>query len=282
MPLDYDHLMALKIPDREFSYTDRDTILYAIAVGMGRRAEELRFVYERGLVALPTLATVIAWDDSWQEATGMEIPRIVHGGMEIALHHPLPVQGRIRSSVRIRDVLDKGVGRGAILTVETGLRDAATDAPLATLLSTVFARGDGGFGGPQGRSAPPHPIPGRPPDQSVTVDIRPEQALLYRLCGDRDPLHADPAFARAAGFDGPILHGLCTWGLLQGSVVRATCPAAPQRIRSFGARFTAPVRPGDTLTTDIWQDGDVVSFRAHVGATVVLDHGRALIPQEES
>jgi acyl dehydratase len=280
MTIDYERLMRMEFPEREFSYTERDTMLYALSVGMGRAMpHDLPFVYERGLQAMPTLATVIAWDDSWQEKTGMDLRMIVHGEMRVTLHRPLPPAGDLASRFRIAGAFDKGPGRGAVLLAETALRDARNGQPLATLLSTVFARGDGGFGGPAGRGPAPHTIPDRAPDATVPMQARPEQALYYRLCGDRNPLHVDPDFARGAGYEQPILHGLCSYGMAAAAVVRHACERDAARLAHFEARFTAPVFPGETLLTDLWLDGGTVSFRVRVAerGVVALDHGRAML-----
>lgn len=279
MPIVYDDLMRLDLPEREFSYSERDTMLYALSVGMGHDPmdlDELPFVFERDLKALPSQATVVAWDDSWALKTGLNLVMVVHGEQRITLHRPLAPQGRVASKVRIREVFDKGPGRGAVLLVENALRDASNGQPLATLLSTVFARGDGGFGGPAGNGPAPHAIPERAPDVGVTAKTQPNQALFYRLCGDRNPLHADPAFAKAAGFPRPILHGLCTYGHAVRAVVKAACDHDPARVAHIEARFTAPVFPGETIHTEIWRDGNIVSFRARLVErdVIALDHGK--------
>ncbi|KPQ05408.1 MAG: Acyl dehydratase [Rhodobacteraceae bacterium HLUCCA12] len=274
MALNYQHLINLRWPERTFTYTEDDTILYAVGVGMGREPGDLRYVYERGLAALPTLATVIAWDDTWQEDTGMTIEKIVHGEMRVTLHRPLEPRGTVISSHRIVDVFDKGPTRGAVLLAETRLRDPR-DRPVATLLSTVMARGDGGFGGPAGKGPAPRLVPERAPDLTARSGIRPEQALIYRLSGDRNPLHVDPAVASAAGFDRPILHGLCSYGVATAGIVRELCPDDAGRITHVEARFTAPVVPGDTLVTDIWRAPGGAHFRSRVASDdgVVLDNG---------
>ncbi|WP_300304254.1 MaoC/PaaZ C-terminal domain-containing protein [Ferrovibrio sp.] len=283
MPIVYDELMRLDLPEREFAYSERDTMLYALSVGMGHDpmdADELPFVYEKGLRALPSLATVIAWDDSWAPQTGINFVMVVHGEQRVTIHKPLPPSGRIKAKLRIRDVFDKGAGKGAIMLTENTLSDAASGEKLVTLLSTVFARGDGGFGGPvraPGEGPPaPHAIPERQPDAGVTAKTQPNQALFYRLCGDRNPLHADPAFAKAAGFPRPILHGLCTYGHAVRAVVKAACNHDPAMIAHIEARFTAPVFPSETIHTEIWRDDNIVSFRARLVErdVVVLDHGK--------
>ncbi|MCW5653325.1 MaoC family dehydratase [Hydrogenophaga sp.] len=280
MAIRYDHLMALDFPAREFRYGERDTLLYALGVGMGQdMPTDLPFVFEQGLQVLPTQATVMAWEDTWQEATGMDLTKIVHGEQRVTLHRPLTVAGHVRAKLRIVDAFDKGPGRGAVLLARTDIHDAVDAAPVATLLSTIFARGDGGFGGPTGRGPAPHHVPERAPDGEVALRTRPEQALIYRLSGDRNPLHVDPAFARRAGFERPILHGLCSYGVAAVSVVRGACGMRADRITHFEARFTAPVFPGETLSTAYWVDGDTVSFRTRVveRGVVALDHGKAVL-----
>jgi acyl dehydratase len=181
-------------------------------------------------------------------------------------------------STRITGLFDKGPGRGLIVECEQVLRDAASGDPIATNVIYNFARADGGIGFSSGPAPRAHPLPERPAYHVIDRVTRPEQALLYRLCGDRNPLHADPATARAAGFDRPILHGMCTYGFAARAVLEAVCDYDPARLKSFAARISAPVYPGDALRTEIWRDGDVVSFRTTVPArenVVVLNNGRA-------
>lgn len=280
MTIDIAHLRSIEFPVRTYRYDERDLMLYALAVGFGRTLpEELPFVFEPILRPLPTAAAVLAWDDTWQERLGLDVPRVLHGAMRVSMHRPLAPRGEVRARLSIVDVLDKGRERGSLWLAQTDLADAATDAPVATLLSTVFARGDGGCGSTTAAAPAPHRLPERPADLVATLGIRPEQAALYRLCGDRNPLHVDPEFARAAGFERPILHGLCTWGAVAGQLVRTVCSGDPARLTAFEARFTAPVLPGETLVTEIWSDGSVVSFRTRVAerGTVVLDHGKAVV-----
>ena len=282
MPIDYEKLMRLHIPETEQTYTDRDTMLYALAVGMGRDpmdSRELAFVYEKSLRALPTLVTVLAWNDDWLYQTGVDMTRQVHGEHRITLHCPVPPRGTVVAKTRIADIFDKGPGRGAIMLFETTLRDKATGEPISTSVATSFARGDGGFGGPPGSGPRPHPIPHRAADHTLDLATRPDQALLYRLCGDRNPLHADPEYASAGGFPRPILHGLCTLGHAVGAVVRACCDDDPTRVREIAVRFSAPVFPGETIRTEMWRDDHVVSFRSLVVEryTVVLNHGKVTV-----
>jgi acyl dehydratase len=285
MAIEYEKLLALAIPEVENVYTERDTMLYALAVGMGADpldTRELAFVVEdhgRPLRVLPTMATVLAWDDAWMYRTGIDMTKQVHGEQRIRIHRPLPAAASVVSHTRITDLLDKGPGKGAIMLFETEIRDRTTGAPLATNQYTSFARGDGGFGGPSGSGPAPHPIPSRPPDTTFEQTTLPTQALFYRLCGDRNPLHADPAYAKRGGFARPILHGLCTFGHACAAVVRACCDYDPARIAELAVRFTRPVFPGETIRTEMWKDGAVVSFRSRVveRGDVVLDHGKATL-----
>jgi acyl dehydratase len=203
----------------------------------------------------------------------------VHGEQRIRIHQPLPATATVVATTRVTDVVDKGPERGAILTFETEVRETATRALLATNTSTVVARADGGFGGPNGSRPAPHAIPDRAPDAVFSQRTMPQQALLYRLAGDRNPLHADPAYAAKGGFPRPILHGLCTFGHACGAVVRACCDYDPDVIREIATRFTRPVFPGETIRTEMWRDGEIVSFRSRVleRDIVVLDHGHALL-----
>lgn len=287
MPVVYDRLMALDLPEREGRYTERDTMLYALSIGMASdpmNTDELAFVVENGafegrLKTIPSMATVLSWDDEFGTAAGLNMVMVVHGEQRITLHKPLAPQGHIKAKTRIVDAFDKGPGKGAVVLVENAIRDAKTGEPIVTLLSTIFARGDGGFGGPQRRpdEAPPapHQVPDRAPDTVISAATQPNQALFYRLCGDRNPLHADPAFAKAAGFPRPILHGLCTYGHAVRAVVAGACGYDADSVAHIEARFTAPVFPGETIQTEIWKDGKTLSFRARVKERDlrVLDHG---------
>jgi len=278
MAINYEKLMGATWPERERTYTDRETMLYALGVGFGADPmdrRELPFVYEKDLKVLPTQSTVLVWDDSWAMKSGINFLMVVHGEQRIELHRPLPPAATVVAAFRITDIFDKGEGRGAVVLTEQTLRDKATGAVLAVNRSTVFARGDGGFGGPKGSGPEPHALPARAPDLAVDLATRPDQALLYRLSGDRNPLHADPDFAGAAGFPRPILHGLCTYGHASHAIVKSVCDYDPARIVGFEGRFSAPVFPGETIRTEIWVDGGDVSYRCRVTErdTVVINNG---------
>lgn len=279
MALDYDRLMSLSRNGDRFAYGDRETMLYAIGVGMGRDPydpEELRYVFEKdGLRTVPSMATVLT-RTNLLEGCGYDYTKVVHGEQRLTLHRPLPAEGELIADSRVTEAYDKGAGKGAVIYVETTVRSAADDKPLYTLLSTSFARGDGGFGGPSGSGPEPHPVPDRPADRSCTLETRTDQALLYRLNGDRNPLHADPELARKVGFPVPILHGLCTYGTACRAVLQTVCGYDHTRIRAFDVRFSAPVYPGESIVTDMWEDGDTVSFECRVPErdVTVIKNGR--------
>lgn len=264
-------------PQRRFSYSAKDTILYALGVGAGSQDQiaDLPYLFEMGLRALPSQAAVIAWDDAWLGQIGLNERLVVHGEQRITLHQPLPVAAAIEAQSTIVEVVDKGQDRGALLYVETAITRTDEPAPLATLLSTVFARGDGGFGGKPSGGPTPHPIPSGSPDLLCATRIPLNQALIYRLSGDLNPLHADPDFARSAGFDRPILHGLSTYGATVRTITSAVLGYDPTPIEHIAARFSAPLFPGDDVEVLIWNNGLEISFRlvSKVTGKVVLDHG---------
>ena len=255
-------------------------MLYALAIGMGsdpENGDELAFVYEKNLKAVPTLATVVAWGANLgAERLGLNRALTVHGEESITWHRPLPAAGSVIATSRVVAAYDKGE-KGAVVEREMQLRDAHGTL-LVSLLRTAFARGDGGFGGPS-ETPPPHQVPARVPDLVLEFATRPDQALLYRLCGDRNPLHADPAVARGGGFPRPILHGLCTYGICCRAILQAYCRFEPDRMKSLSARFSAPVLPGDRLAVRLWRDHDIISFEAAVPArdVTVIKSGRSRI-----
>lgn len=284
MPIYYPDILEQKTEPRTFSYGDKDVMLYALGIGMGRDPldeRELGFVYEKDLKVVPTAATVLAASagraaPSADQRLGLRVSQlnflmVVHGEQKVELHKPLRASGTYTSTSRTVGAYDKGKEKGAVVVSETVWTDASGEK-VATLTGSTFARGDGGFGGPSEGAPEPHQVPSRKPDISASFDTRADQALIYRLNGDRNPLHSDPDVARKAGFPRPILHGLCTYGITCRAVLQEICDYDPDRILSHQARFSAPVFPGDTITVDLWKDGDVVSFEARVldrGATVI-------------
>jgi acyl dehydratase len=282
MTIVYDKLMALDITPAEQIYDAKDCMLYALGVGLGHdpmNEDELAFVYEKDLKVLPTMATVLAHSGSLvrNPDSGINWVMVVNGEQGFALERPLSGEGVLIGRTKIVEVIDKGAGKGALLLTERKITDKATGAPIATVTQTIFCRGDGGFGGPPRQSPQPHPIPTRAPDAVCDFGTRPEMALIYRLSGDYNPLHAEPAAAKAAGFDRPILHGLGTFGVSGHALLKTVCGYDPARLKSFSCRFSAPVFPGETIRTEMWRDGPIVSFRARVvGRDVIaINHGRA-------
>jgi acyl dehydratase len=233
---------------------------------------------EPELVALPTMAAVLGTSGFWfrDPATGVDWKQVLHGEQGIELHRPLPAATTVLAQTRVTEVIDKGEGRGALIYSRREIRDKHSGEPLATLSSTTVARGNGGFGGPATAQPRPHTLPEREPDAVCDLPTVPQAALVYRLSGDPNPLHADPAVARAAGFNAPILHGLCTLGIAGHAVLRTCCDYDPARFGSLQLRFSAPVYPGETIRTEMWRDGEVVSFRslALERNVTVLNNGR--------
>jgi len=280
MAVDYHALLNYPIPEVRQKYTRKDTMLYALGLGLGAEPldeQQLRFVYEDGLRVLPTYPVVLGHPGFWWKKpdTGVDWVRIVHGEQGLIIHKLPPPEGELIGRTRVTNIVDKGAGKGILVYSERVITDAATGELLATLPNTTFCRGDGGIGAPTGPVPPVHELPTRAPDVSITFPTLPQAALIYRLSGDDNPLHADPKVARAANFDRPILHGLCTFGVAGHALVKAV-DYDVSRIASMHARFTAPVYPGEALTTDIWCDDRLWSFRSRVAArdTIVLGNGR--------
>jgi acyl dehydratase len=280
----YEKLLALKIPPVEHSYGPKDVMLYALGLGLGQdpmNEDELPFVYEKNLKALPTFALVQGYSAYWlrNPDSGVNWTKVVHGEQGLVLHKPVAGEGAVIGQTRIVEVIDKGEGKGALVFSERKVTDKASGALLATLTQTTFCRGDGGFGGPPREAPAPHVLPERAPDAVCDLPTRPEMALIYRLSGDVNPLHAEPDFAKAAGFPRPILHGLATFGVAGHALLKTVCGYDPARLTAIKGRFSAPVYPGETIRTEIWRDGNVVSFRARVVErdVVAVNNGRAEI-----
>jgi acyl dehydratase len=282
MAVTHESLMSLKSIGDEFTYTDRETMLYALGVGMGRdpmNAAELPYVYENGLKTIPTMASVIAWGQRTIGLAGINYLMVVHGEQRLTMHRPLPAAATIISDERVTGAVDKGPGKGALIFTEKVIRLKDTNELLCTTGGTIFARGDGGFGGPSSGGPEPHLLPSRTPDATCETDTRPDQALLYRLSGDRNPLHSDPNVAKMAGFPRPILHGLCSYGTACRAVLQTICAYDHTMITGFDVRFSSPVFPGETIITEMWKDGNVVSFRSKVKErdVVVLNNGKCTL-----
>ncbi len=282
MTIVYEKLMALDIPPAEQSYGPKDCMLYALGIGLGHdpmNEDELPFVYEKNLKVLPTMGAVLGHPGFWarDRDTGIDWVRIVNGEQGVRLHQPLKGQNTVIGRQRIVEVIDKGAGKGALVLTERKVTDKATGAPIATITQTTFCRADGGFGGPPREAPEPHPIPERAPDAVCDLATRPEAALIYRLSGDRNPLHAEPAVAKQAGFPRPIMHGLGNFGIAGHAVLKTMCGYDPARLTAFACRFSAPVYPGETIRTEMWRDGAAVSFRTRVVErdVIAVNNGRA-------
>lgn len=261
----------------DLSWDERDVLLYALSVGAGQRDPygELAFCLERPghpPRVLPAFAATLAHRATEAAYAELELSRVVHAEQAVTLHRAVPPAGRARTTARVTGTFDKG--SGALVVIDATTTSIEDGEPLFDTRSSVFLRGLGGFGGERGPSSSWSP-PERPPDIRLTAPTRPDQALLYRLNGDRNPLHADPEFARGAGFERPILHGLCTYGIVARVLLHAACASDTARVRGYSARFSAPVFPGEELGIDAWEiSAHEVAFRAFVGDRTVLDRGR--------
>ena len=282
MAISYDHLMGLKQHDVPFSYGDQETMLYSLGVGLGRDPldeAELDFVFERGsLRTVPSMAAVLGRIPILKDC-GYDYTRVLHGEQKLTLHRPLPATGELLVDARVVEAYDKGADKGALIYTELTARTRSDDQPLFTQVSSTFARGDGGFGGATTPSPKPHAIPDREPDLSCALDTRADQALLYRLNGDRNPLHADPALAKRVGFPVPILHGLCTYGTACVAILKTICGYDHTLITGLDVRFSAPVYPGETIVTDMWRDGTIISFQCRLKErdVMVINNGKCTL-----
>ncbi|GGJ39624.1 MaoC family dehydratase [Neoroseomonas lacus] len=269
MTINHDHLLNYPIPEIRQTIRWQDTALYNFSIGLGQDPmdqAQLDFLYEPRLRAMPSMAVVLGYPGFWirNPDTGVDWTQVLHGEQSIILHKPLPAEGEIIGRSRITSIVDRGPGKGAMLYNERVVTDARTGEKLATLEGTTFARGDGGFGGPSGPIKKPHAEPDRAPDLTVDLPTRPEQAIVYRLNGDHNPLHIDPEVAAKAGFKQPILHGLCTFGVVCHALMKSLCGYDPARFGRMDLRFSSPVYPGETIRTEIWHEEGGAAFRARV------------------
>jgi acyl dehydratase len=281
--IDYQLLLGKTVDERATRFRVEDTILYALSVGFGADPtdpKQLRYVYEENLEALPCMSLVLGYPGFWLKDPQYQVdwPKLLHAEEAFEIHAPLPVAGSVTGKTVITQIIDRGKDKGAYLYSTKEVR--ATDGQLlATVKSATVARGDGGFDGPTGPLQKPIELPTRAPDLVCDLASLPQQALIYRLCGDMNPLHADPAVARKGGFERPILHGRCTMGIAQHAIIKSCCDYQARRLHAMRVRFTAPFMPGETLRTSLWQDGNQVFFAASSlerGITV-LNNGLALI-----
>lgn len=275
-----EQLRSVALADRTHTYTEKDVILYALGIGLGSDPTDeaqLRFVYEKNLLPLPTLPAVLGAARIRDLDLGIDYLRAVHGEQGLVLHRLPPVAGTTVTATRLKSVSDKGAGKGAAIVLERTVSDAAGGEPIATLSMTLFARGDGGIGSWGEPPAPARKVPERPADIVHEVDTVAQAALIYRLSGDLNPLHAEPALARKAGFERPILHGMCTYGIVGHALVQTVCEGDPARLHTFAGRFSAPAFPGERIRVQMWREPDGVAIRAIVSerGAVVFDSGFA-------
>jgi acyl dehydratase len=268
----------------EHILTPRDCMLYALGVGVGERPvakEDLQFVYEDDLKVFPAMVNVISHPGAWvkEPELGIDWVKILHGEQSFTIRKPLIPGATYVGTYRVTDVVDKGPGKGAMLYLEKTLREKTSGEVVSTVTSTYVLRGDGGNGGTTDSAPPVHAIPERPADDSISLTTLPQSGLIYRLSGDYNPLHASPDIARQAGFERPILHGLCTMGVATRAILQGCCGDQPERLRSVGLRFSSPVYPGETILTEFWNEPRGVSFRATAvdRKIVVLNNGFAEI-----
>ena len=274
--ISYPEVLHHNSPPQRWSWSDRDVIIYALSLGFGRDPIDeraLQFVYEKQLTVMPSFPTVLAWvAEPTFTNLGVDPITALHGEQRIELHRPIPMPVDVSVQGSVVNVYDKGPGRGAIVITRHVVTDMSDGFPIATLTTTCFGRAEGGCGGSTDEIPRPHAVPARAPDNSIEFPTQPDVALLYRLTGDRNPIHAEPQVAQAGGFARPLLHGLCSFGITCRAVLETYADFDPARIASHQGRFSSPVFPGETLTVDLWRDAEVVSFEARVkerGVTVI-------------
>jgi acyl dehydratase len=292
MTIDYAKLKNWTFKEVEQTYSEKNSILYALSLGFGHDPldeQQLRFVYEKELHAVPTMAVVLGTPGFWVKdpATGINWVNVLHGEHSLTLHKLLPASGTVVGRTRVSAIADKGKDKGALLVLERMLYEKKSGELLATIEQLNICRGDGGFSelpgnGPRGGDPAPAnkpPTPDVPPDATCDIQTLPQAALIYRLNADINPLHADPSVAKAAGFPRPILHGLCTYGIAGQAVLKTFCGYDPTRLLGLGVRFSSPVFPGESISTEMWRRGNMVHFRSRVVErdVVVLNHGIAVL-----
>jgi acyl dehydratase len=279
MPLDPKRLLALTIAPRKVAYAGRDSLLYALAAGMGCQGnpEDLAFIWEEGQRVMPSMATMLASSDAWLQAAGIDRKQVVQEALDLHVHKPMAPEGEALAEARVLGLDDKGAGGAGLVFLESLVSQNGGAA--CTIRSTISVRGGGGFGGALGEQLGAPDQPAGPPHTTSRQPTSPNQALLFRLLGDRNPLHIDPGLARQMGFDRPVLHGACTFGIACAELLRLFCDHEPARLTRLAARFAGPLYPGETLNFCFWRNGPEVAFCASAAerGAVVLDHGLAVL-----
>ena len=281
MTINYDEIMNLTSENVEISYSDKDSILYSLGIGLGNdpmNLNELKYVYENSQSVLPSMATNFQYHSPLLLKTNINFIMVVHGEQRLSITNALPVSGDFIANARVIGCYDKGPARGAIIEVETTVKNKKNNEEICKLVSTTFARGDGGFGGPDSPKKEIF-IPDGEPDYVSEVSTKPDQALIFRLSGDYNPLHSDPNFAKAAGFEKPILHGMCTYGIACRSLVNEICENDASKLKRFDCRFSSPVYPGETIITEMWKKDKMIYFNSKVKERdkLVLKNGVSVI-----
>jgi acyl dehydratase len=280
--LDYEKILNWQFAPVVQTYSKKDCMLYALGLGYGNNPtdeNELQYVYEKNLKTFPTMAVVLGHPGSWlsNPESGIDMTKVLHGAQSLEVIKALPVEGTIVAHTQVLDVIDKGIKKGAVLVTERKLYDQTTNEHYCTQQAIILARGNGGFDGPVTKVPAPHELPERKPDTVIEIETSPQAALLFRLSGDYNPLHVDLELADNLGFAAPILHGLASYGVAARAVLQGSEISDCNQLKRFSLRFTNPVYPGETISTEIWKDNDVVSFRSKVKErdVMALNNGRA-------
>ncbi len=282
MALNYEKIMAYRPSEIAVKYGARDCIIYALGIGLGMDpldANQLKFVYERGLHAFPTMPTVLGWMGRLTDPEfGIDERMVVLADQKVTLHQPLAAAAELTSRPRIKEVVDRGPGNHAIIQFTRDLI-GADGKIVATVDSSTLARKHGGFGGKVTAAPEAAPTPEGGPQYTCDLPTSPNQALLFRLNGDENPLHVDPERAKAVGFARPILHGVASFGIAAHAILRTVADYRPERLAAIEARFARPVFPGETVRTEMWLDGRNVSFQCRVVERneIVLTNGLATL-----
>ena len=284
MTIDYDKIKNWQFADVEQTFTEKDSMLYALGAGYGydpMDEAQLQFVYEKNLKAVPTMPVVLGYPGFWMKtpAAGIDWTKVLHGEQGMRIHRTIPASGTVIGRTRVKAVVDKGKDKGVLVYQERTITDKASGDLLATLDHVTFCRADGGGGKSDAAAPSPPAVPESAPDLTCDLPTLPQAALIYRLSADYNPLHAEPAVAKAGGFPRPILHGLCSYAVAGHAILKACCGYDPSKLTGISLRFSAPVFPGETIRTEIWRRDGTVMFRSRAlqRDVVVLNNGVATI-----
>lgn len=282
--MNIDNITNYSFSDVVQEYSVKDTLFYALSVGFGSDPvdkQQLNYVFEKELSIMPAMVTVMGRPKPWgsDPSLGIDLSRVVYAEQSMEIHKPLPVSGTIRARESVVGIVDKGANKGAFIYTERHIVNNDNNELLATLKATLMCRGNGGCGSTSYNPKPTHILPSLVPEKVIEIETLPQQALLYRLNGDMNPLHADPKLAQKVGFERPILHGLCSYGFTVNALLKLWCDNDGSKIKSVDARFSAPIYPGETFIIETWRTGDIVSFRVlcKERGVKVLDNGMAII-----